>query len=94
MKWLRYGNDEVTNPIHTNPRSNAQFSNDESGEGSQFKVIHRFADSYHILTVDTPGSVILRLILELWHRVGRKGVAKGPVELSYASATRSVKAGA
>jgi hypothetical protein len=48
----------------------------------------------HISTVDTPGSVILRLILELWHRVGRKGVAKRPVELSCASVTRSVKAGA
>ncbi|GAC1304172.1 MAG: hypothetical protein NVSMB27_43400 [Ktedonobacteraceae bacterium] len=31
---------------HTNPRSNAQFSNYESAEGRQIKVIHRLADSY------------------------------------------------
>ncbi len=44
------GNRPSTMPTqmhHTIPQSNVQFANDEASYGSQLKVIHRFADSYH-----------------------------------------------
>jgi len=58
----------------TNPRSNVPFFNDEASRRSQFKVIHRFADSYeidvaHLLLTDDIADLLTLVNLEAHYRL-------------------------